>query len=100
MNMENRNQSLQEFDDQNFDDIDGGNDDDLINDDMMDDDALADLGDGLMMTNEDDVDLDAGDDQIPDMDEMEFGQNQHQPQSKRLEDVDLSRDSGEDFEED
>ena len=60
--MENRNQSLQEFDDQNFDDIDGGNDDDLINDDMMDDDALADLGDGLMMTNEDDVDLDAGDD--------------------------------------
>ena len=57
--MENRNQSLQEFDDQNFDDIDG-NDDDLINDDMMDDDALADLGDGLMMTNEDD--LDAGDD--------------------------------------
>jgi hypothetical protein len=58
MNMENRNQSLQEFDDQNFDDI--GNDDDLINDDMMDDDALADLGDGLMMTGEDD--LDAGDD--------------------------------------
>ena len=49
--MENRNQSLQEFDDQNFDDLDGG--DDLLNDDdMMDDDALADLGDGLMMTEE------------------------------------------------
>jgi|TARA_B110001450_G_scaffold93466_1_gene88692 hypothetical protein len=69
--MENRNQSLQEFDDQNFDDMDGGNDDLLNDDDMMDDDALADLGDGLMMTEDPDDDLDAGD--VPDMNEMEFG---------------------------
>ena len=75
MGMDNRNQSLQEFD-QNFDQIAGGNDDNLIDDDMFDDDdALADLGDGLMMTNED---LDAGDDeQLQDMDEMEFNDNPH-----------------------
>lgn len=68
--MENRNQSLQEFDDQNFDDMDDGQDDLLNDDDMMDDDALADLGDGLMMNEEPD-EFDAGD--VPDMNEMEFG---------------------------
>ena len=68
--MENRNQSLQEFDDQNFDDMDDGQDDLLTDDDLLDDDALADLGDGLMMTEEPD-EFDAGD--VPDMNEMEFG---------------------------
>ena len=53
MASDNRNQSLQEFD-QQFDQL---VDDNLIDDDMMDDDGLADLGDGLMMTEDD-----AGDD--------------------------------------
>jgi len=49
MASDNRNQSLQEFD-QQFDQL---VDDNLIDDDMMDDDGLDDLGDGLMMTEDD-----------------------------------------------
>jgi len=93
--MDNRNQSLQEFD-QNFDQIAGGNDDNLIDDDIMDDEALNDLGDGLMMTGEDD--FEAGDEeQLPDMDEMEFNEGPNYPQKKRLEDIDFDRDSEEDI---
>ena len=65
---------------------------------MMNDDRLDDLGDGLM-TQEDDID-DAGDDPLQDMDEMEFGDESRQLPQKKLEDIDLDRDSGEDIDED
>jgi len=70
MNPDNRNVSLQEFD-QEFDQIDGNEQDMLIDDDMMGDEDLNNLGDGLMVT-EDDLDRE---EDILDMDEMEFNEN-------------------------
>ena len=45
-----------------------GQDDNLIDDDMMNDDALNDLGDGLMTTEDDQVDGE----QLPMDDDMDF----------------------------
>jgi hypothetical protein len=70
MNPDNRNVSLQEFD-QEFDQIDGNEQDMLIDDDMMGDEDLNNLGEGLMVT-EDDLDRE---EDILDMDEMEFNEN-------------------------
>ena len=80
MNPTMNNISLQEFD-KEFDQIGGTEQDMLIDDDMMGDEDLNNLGDGLMVT-EMDHDLDR-DDELPDMDDMEFNENP-QPQKKKL----------------
>ena len=72
MNPTMNNISLQEFD-KEFDQIGGTEQDMLIDDDMMGDEDLNNLGDGLMVT-EMDHDLDR-DDELPDMDDMEFNEN-------------------------
>lgn len=103
MSTDNRNQSLQEFDER-FDQMQeaaNNNDDNLIDDDMMNDAGLEDLGDGLMAAEDD-----AGDEQLNDIDDMDFGDNNEQidnrqPPKKRLQDIEFDRDSDqEDIDED
>ena len=73
MNPTNKNISLQEFD-QDFDQIGVTDQDMLIDDDMMGDEDLNNLGDGLMVTDMDN-ELDRDEDELPDMDDMEFNEN-------------------------